>query len=137
MNREQFLKLLDVDPIPRKITVKSLGGVTMCVRALKGSEAKMLSAESKNVVNFAGRYQEAVKANDAVDLEAMAEEMMDMAHSLSLRKILFCLVDEDGSPLASDLSELEGFGLDFVNEISEAIDAIPTQRAMYEEIKKK
>jgi hypothetical protein len=138
MKRDDFLKLLDsVEPIPRMVTIKSLGGIVMCIRPLKVSEEKEVAKHLSALTEITREYQSAVKDGDMQAAESAIEKAKELNYAIKMQKIAYCLVDEDGSHIVETISELDHFGVDFIEEISDKIDESATYKSLHEAIKKK
>jgi hypothetical protein len=138
MKRDDFLKLLDsTNPIPRMISVKSLGGVVMRVRPMRVSEERELSLCLSEMSELSRQYQDAIDSRDAGATEAIIEQLKSLNYKLRMQKIAYCLVDEDGNQIIEDLGELERFGVDVIEELSDKIDDKATYKSLYDDIKKK
>lgn len=138
MKREDFRKLLDsVEPIPRMVTIKSLGGVVMRVRPLKVSEEKELAGFLNEISAIRKKYNEAISSNSDADIEEYIEEVKRLNSKVVLQKVAYCLVDEDGRHIVEDISELECFGVDVIEEITAKIDESATYKSLGDAIKKK
>jgi len=138
MKREDFLKMLDsVEPIPRMVTVKSLGGIVVCIRPLKVSEEKEIAKHLSALTEITREYQAAVKDGDMQAAESAIEKAKELNYAIKMQKIAYCLVDEDGSHIVETISELDHFGVDVIEEISDKIDESATYKSLQEAIKKK
>jgi hypothetical protein len=138
MKRDDFLKLLDsVEPIPRMVTIKSLGGVVVCVRPLKVSEEKEIAKNLVLLSDVSREYQSALQSGDMQLAESAIEKAKELNYAIKMQKIAYCLVDEDGSHIVETISELDHFGVDVIEEISDKIDESATYKSLQEAIKKK
>ena len=138
MKRSDFLKLLDsVEPIPRMVTIKSLGGIVVCIRPLKVSEEKEIGKHIVSLGDITRKYQECVKSGDMALAESIIEEAKDLNYAIKMQKIAYCLVDENGSHIVEAVSELDHFGVDVIEEMSDKIDESATYKSLNEAIKKK
>jgi len=138
MKRSDFLKLLDsVEPIPRMVTIKSLGGIVVCIRPLKVSEEKEIGKHIAALGEITRKYQECVKTGDMQAAEAIIDEAKELNYAIKMQKIAYCLVDENGSHIVEAVSELDHFGVDVIEEMSDKIDESATYKSLNEAIKKK
>jgi hypothetical protein len=138
MNRDDFRKLLDsVEPIPRMVTMRSLGGIVMCVRPLKVAEERELAKHLSALSGVSKDYQTALRDGDAQAAEQALEKAKELNYRVRVEKIAYCLVDENGQRLVEDASELESFGVDVIEELSDRIDEAATYKSLNDAIKKK
>jgi hypothetical protein len=138
IDRKEFMNLLDsVEPIPRMIKVHSLGGIVMCVRPLKVSEEKKLASHLKAMTDTAKAYQDAMKDSDLNAAEYAMERMKELSHLVKVQKIAYCLVDEHGNRLVESIDELDAFGVDVIEELTDEIDKAATYKPLRDAIKKK
>jgi hypothetical protein len=138
MKRDDFRRLLDsVEPIPRMITVKSMGGIVMCVRPLKVAEERELAKHLSALSGVSKDYQTALRDGDAQAAEKALEAAKELNYRVRVEKIAYCLVDEDGQRLVEDVAELEKLGVDVIEELSDRIDEAATYKSLNEAIKKK
>lgn len=119
------------------ISVKSLGGVVMRVRPLRVSEERELSSCLSEMTQLNREYSAAISSSDPGEAESIITRMKELNYHFRMRKIAFCLVDEDGNHIVEDFQELDRFGVDVIEELSEKIDDKATYKALFEDIKKK